>query len=277
MNHRCWCWILVLLVLQPGSRLDQLHHDQEVSSWGFFLRSFLHTQASQRAPVIPRRKPSDVQVRYEGSGNVCPKILWLFRGFLFFSFNSLSNLRNANPFTFVGYLFIGFPVFRFFPDGMGLWLLRYGQTWDLACYATVLRKAWRSRFCEILRVTPRFRGSVAVVVLWDLACYATIQGKTWLLCPDSWAGEHVLSTAVGRVSSPPDNKPGRPYAPCRNLASRMACSRTSRIFLLLFFCYHESAHHAWSRRRIYPKQYFSLTDIEANFGKYNSLGHNYPV
>ena len=84
----------------------------------------------------------------------------------------------------------------------------------------------------ILRVTPRFRGkrgcrgsvrscvlrhgsgeNVAAVVLWDLACYATVQGKTWLLCPDSRAGEHVLSTAVGRVSSPLDLKPGRPYAP----------------------------------------------------------------
>ncbi|KAK9221076.1 hypothetical protein WN944_009501 [Citrus x changshan-huyou] len=41
---------------------------------------------------------------------------------------------------------------------MGLRLLRYGQAWDLACYATVQGKAWRPWFCEILRVTPRFRG-----------------------------------------------------------------------------------------------------------------------
>ncbi|KAH9694947.1 SCP domain-containing protein [Citrus sinensis] len=43
-------------------------------------------------------------------------------------------------------------------DGMGLQLLRYGQTWDLACYATVQGKAWLSWLCETLRVTPRFWG-----------------------------------------------------------------------------------------------------------------------
>ncbi|KAK9180211.1 hypothetical protein WN943_029418 [Citrus x changshan-huyou] len=49
-------------------------------------------------------------------------------------------------------------VFRSFPDGMGLPLLCYGQTWDLACYATVQGKAWLSWLCETLRVTPRFWG-----------------------------------------------------------------------------------------------------------------------
>ncbi|KAH9754648.1 nb-arc domain-containing protein [Citrus sinensis] len=43
-------------------------------------------------------------------------------------------------------------------NGMGLQLLRYGQTWDLACYATVQGKAWLSWLCETLRVTPRFWG-----------------------------------------------------------------------------------------------------------------------
>ena len=95
----------------------------------FFLQSFLHTQASQRAPVIPRRKPSDAQVRYEGSGNVCPKILWLFRGFLFFSFYSLSNLRKCQPFYLRWLPFYRLPSFPLFPS-------RYG-TLTVALWANV--------------------------------------------------------------------------------------------------------------------------------------------
>ena len=47
---------------------------------------------------------------------------------------------------------------------MGLQLLRYGQTWDLACSTVVL-------------------------------------GKAWLSCLDSRAGEHASPTVVDRVSS----------------------------------------------------------------------------
>ena len=131
------------------------------------LQRFLRTQTSQSTPVVFPAQTLRRSSQIWRFGECLPQILWLFCGFLFFFISFLiSKMPTLLP-RWLPFYRLRIPVFRFFRDGMGLWLLRYGQTWDLACYATVL-------------------------------------GKAWLSCLDSRAGEQVLPTAVDRVSSPLD-------------------------------------------------------------------------
>ena len=66
------------------------------------LQMSLHTQTSQSTPVVLPAQTLRRSSQISRFGERLPQVLWLFRGFF------LLSQKNANPFTFVGYLFIGF-------------------------------------------------------------------------------------------------------------------------------------------------------------------------
>ena len=113
----CWCEILVALFLRPGYLLDQLHLDQDLSSYVFFFKySCVHRNKSKHAGCFPGVNPPTLKSDMKFLGKLATNLMAVPL-FLFFRacFYLCYNLKIANPFTFVGYLFIGFlwiPVFR---------------------------------------------------------------------------------------------------------------------------------------------------------------------
>ena len=81
--------------------------------------SCTHRQVRGRR-LFPGANPPTLKSDTKVRGTFAQKSYGFFVVFSSFLFILFLISENANPFTFVGYLFIGFPVFRFFPHGMGL-------------------------------------------------------------------------------------------------------------------------------------------------------------